>query len=138
MTTPDASPTSTPPTSALATTSKTRSATSVGPTARLLALPQLPAGIPKDPADVDEHLSRIERARQAQLDSLPEVPTTVVAAAHRRIVAQTLEQVRAARDRIRTGTYGLCARCSAPILAHVLESQPWQPSCSGCARSGAR
>lgn len=121
----------------LISTPPTSNPANAGPTARLIALPQFAAGLPADPEAVDDHLGRIESARQAQLDALPKDPSTLVAMAHRRTVLLILEQVAAARVRVRAGTYGLCARCCAPILRHVLESQPWQPSCSGCARSGA-
>lgn len=105
---------------------------SVGATARLFALPQLDAGLPPTLAEVDEHLARIERARQAQLDALPAKPGHVVAAAHRGIVEQILAQVQAARVRVREGTYGLCARCAATIGHRVLEREPWQTACGSC------
>lgn len=107
-------------------------ARAVGPTAQLMALPQLDSGLPSTPAGVDDHLARIERARQAQLDSLPVAPSNVVAEAHRRIVARILEQVRDARARVREGTYGRCVHCSTSIHQGVLQREPWQPACPVC------
>ena len=108
-----------------------------GPTARLVALPQLDAGLPTTLSAVDEHLAGIERARQAQLDLLPCGPGNAVTTAHRRTVELILEHARAARARVRAGTYGLCTRCSAPLHRRLLENQPWQASCADCAPSGA-
>lgn len=104
----------------------------VGPAPRLVALPQLEDGLPPTLADVDDHLARIERARRAQLDALPPTADHVVAAAHRRIVARYLEQVREARARVRAGTYGTCARCASPLPPKVLEREPWQTVCTVC------
>ena len=109
-----------------------RGGRAVGPTAQLVALPQLEAGMPSTLVDVDAHLAHIEHARQAQLKSLPDAPGNVVAEAHRRIVARILEQARDARARVRNGTYGRCTRCSAPIHRGVLEREPWQPACPAC------
>jgi hypothetical protein len=109
--------------------------TPVGPAAHLLALPQLTTGLPATPQAIDDHLARIEHARRAQLDAIPHDPSSLVTVAHRRTVALILDQVQAARARVRAGTHGLCARCDIPILPTVLESQPWQSSCSGCACS---
>ncbi|MDT0188475.1 hypothetical protein Q9S36_50635 [Microbacterium sp. ARD31] len=104
----------------------------VGPAARLVALPQLEDGLPPTLADVDDHLARIERARRAQFDALPQSPDNVVAAAHRRIVARYVEQVREARSRVRAGTYGACARCASPLPPKALEREPWQTVCTAC------
>ncbi|KQV77669.1 hypothetical protein ASC64_02230 [Nocardioides sp. Root122] len=109
-----------------------RTARDDGPAARLVALPQLEDGLPPTLAEVDEHLARLERARQAQLDALPPTPDHVVAAAHRRIVARFVDQVRDARARIRTGTYGTCAHCGTVIPARVLDREPWQDACTSC------
>ena len=105
-----------------------------GPAAHLLALPQLDAGLPPTASAVDEHLARTEQARQAQLDALPVDPCNVVTAAHRRTVARILDEVRAARLRVRDGLYGLCAGCSTAIEPGALEGQPWLSTCAGCSR----
>ena len=103
-----------------------------GPDARLVALPQLEGGLPPTLAGVDDHLARIEHARQAQLDALPPAPDNVVAAAHRRIVARYVDQVRKARARLHAGTYGACARCGSRIPPKVLDREPWQTVCTVC------
>lgn len=105
-----------------------------GPAAHLIALPQLDAGLPPTASAVDEHLARTERARQAQLDALPAGPCSVVTAAHRSTVERILEDVRAARLRVREGLYGLCAGCSTAIEPGALEGQPWLLTCAGCSR----
>ena len=105
-----------------------------GPTARLLALPQLDPGLLPTPSAVDEHLARTEQARLAQLDALPVDPCSVVTAAHRRTVVRILEQVRTARLRVREGSYGLCACCSTAIDPAALVGQPWLVTCAGCSR----
>jgi RNA polymerase-binding transcription factor DksA len=118
-------------------TAESRDPCAVGPTAGLQALPQLDGGLPSTLAGVDDHLARIERARQAQLDALPPKPDNVVASAHRRVVARILEEVLVARARIREGTYGTCAHCASPINTRVLDREPWQTTCGAC-DTGAR
>jgi DnaK suppressor protein len=137
MTTDISAPFTTPPHTETIHSMTTRTAPrgaarAVGPTAQLVALPQLDSGLPSTLSGVDDHLARIERARQAQLNSLPVAPSNVVTQAHRRIVARILEQVRDARARIREGTYGCCTHCSTPIQHGVLQREPWQPACPVC------
>ena len=45
------------------------------------------------------------------------------------ITAQMLNQVRAALDRIKDGTYGTCIDCGRPIEPARLEAVPWTPYC---------
>jgi RNA polymerase-binding transcription factor DksA len=81
---------------------------------------------------VDRYLAELERARQCQLDALPERPCNVVTVAHRRVVEHLLAEVRAARERVRDGTYGRCTRCRAAVETAALEAVPWQPTCAAC------
>ncbi len=105
-----------------------------GPTARLVTLPQPREGHVTTPAGVEDRLSLLEAARQAQLDALPQItPGDVVAAAHRSTVARILEQVRAAQRRLSDGVYGLCAGCGTGIHPERLELRPWLITCTGCA-----
>lgn len=113
-------------------TDATATRSHVGPTARLESLPQLDGGLPPTLADVDDHLARVERARLAQLGALPPVPSSVVAAAHRRLVEHIVAQVRDARARVRAGTYGSCVHCGAAIRHALLEREPWQADCGSC------
>jgi len=106
-----------------------------GPTSRLVALQQLESGLPARPVDLDVYLADLERARASQLDSLPAHPSNVVTAAHRRVVEHLLAEVRAARQRVRNGTYGRCTRCRAAVEAAALERVPWQPTCTTCTPS---
>ena len=105
-----------------------------GPTWQLLALPQLPGGALTPRTHLERFLLELEQARRRQLDQLPTTPRTVVAAAHRRAVEDLLTQVRAARLRLRAGTYGRCTRCNAAIESDQLSVAPWQPTCGACAR----
>lgn len=45
------------------------------------------------------------------------------------VEAKTLEQVRAALQRIEDGTYGKCLDCGRPIEPARLEAVPWTPYC---------
>jgi RNA polymerase-binding transcription factor DksA len=103
-----------------------------GPSARLRALPQPIAGHLAAPEGVDDHLAQLETARQAQLDALSAAPRNVVAAAHRETVVWILDQVRAARRRLREDVYGLCARCGGLIPPVRLTTQPWVITCTVC------
>jgi RNA polymerase-binding transcription factor DksA len=98
-----------------------------------MALPQPGQGQLRTPEGVDEHLSRLEAALQAQLDALPQTPPDVVGAAHRGTVARILQQVRTARRRLAEGGYGVCDRCETRIHAERLELQPWMTTCATCA-----
>jgi RNA polymerase-binding transcription factor DksA len=48
---------------------------------------------------------------------------------------QELRAIDAALDRLRKGTYGTCAKCSAPIEAARLDALPQTPFCHACAHS---
>ena len=100
-----------------------------GPAAHLLALPQLDAGLPPEASALQPTHPPTE-----QVDALPVDPCNVVTAAHRRTVARILDEVRAARLRVRDGLYGLCAGCSTAIEPGALEGQPWLSTCAGCSR----
>jgi DnaK suppressor protein len=45
------------------------------------------------------------------------------------MATQTLEQVRAALQRIEDGTFGKCIDCGRPIEPARLEAVPWTPYC---------
>ena len=45
------------------------------------------------------------------------------------IAARTLQQVRAALQRINDGTYGFCIDCGRPIEPARLDAVPWTPYC---------
>lgn len=131
--TPNAEPNPTVTAAENVTASGSDSRPAVGPAARLLALPQSGAGLPATLARVDEHLSLLEAARQAQLDELPRIPLDVVTAAHRTTVTRILEQVRVARRLLTEGAYGNCVDCGDQIDPERLELRPWLVSCTGCA-----
>src|SRR5690349_3912051 len=44
-----------------------------------------------------------------------------------------LEDIEAAIERLRTGTYGICESCGGPIAAGRLEAKPASRSCIDCA-----
>jgi RNA polymerase-binding protein DksA len=48
-----------------------------------------------------------------------------------------LEQVEAALQRIRTGTYGICQQCGRTIDAQRLQAVPYTADCIDCARGRA-
>lgn len=48
---------------------------------------------------------------------------------------QTLEQIRAALDRLDRGTFGRCEECGRPIGPERLEALPYTPHCIECARA---
>ena len=47
----------------------------------------------------------------------------------RDVAARTLQQVRAALQRINDGSYGFCIECGRPIERMRLEAVPWTPFC---------
>jgi DnaK suppressor protein len=104
-----------------------------GPTFDPTEWPDPGEGRPTVPTEVDEHLTRIEVARQRQLDALPATNLDAVAAAHRGTVERILEEVGAARHRLIAGLYGTCARCAGEIPSERLELRPWATTCAACA-----
>ena len=44
-----------------------------------------------------------------------------------------LAEIEAARDRLKTGTYGVCEQCGQAIVAERLEVRPTARTCVGCA-----
>lgn len=131
---PDAQPTPVPLSAPAPEPTKPELPRATGPTARRVTLPQPREGLATTPTGVDEHLSLLEAARQAQLDALPQIPPgDGVAAAHRGTVTRILEQVRAARRRLSDGVYGICAGCGTAIHPERLELRPWLITCTGCA-----
>jgi DnaK suppressor protein len=50
-----------------------------------------------------------------------------------RTLYQTIEQIDAALDRLREGTYGVCQACHGPIPSERLAAVPWAAFCIDCA-----
>jgi DnaK suppressor protein len=46
--------------------------------------------------------------------------------------ALRVQQIKAALDRIRDGTYGICLLCEEPISEKRLVAVPWAAYCVGC------
>ena len=84
---------------------------------------------------IDAHLSGLEVVRERQLAALPAADLDVVTAAHRATVEQILEEVRAARARLKNGTYGVCVACHTDIARPRLELRPYAARCATCATS---
>ena len=109
-----------------------------GPAAGLLELPD-PSGVSlTSPSEVDAHLSAVQKARQKQLDALPSFNHDPVTAAYRATVEGIRADVRAARDRVAAGLYGICTRCENAISAPRLQARPWVSTCVSCAQRSPR
>jgi DnaK suppressor protein len=78
-----------------------------------------------------EHLRRREEIiRDLEADASPNVDP--IAWATTASTQRTLEQIRAALDRLDAGTYGRCVRCGDAILAARLEVLPYAETCIRC------
>ncbi|HET7690072.1 MAG TPA: TraR/DksA C4-type zinc finger protein [Nocardioidaceae bacterium] len=84
------------------------------------------------PTNVHDYLATVEAARRRQLDALPNHGLDPVTAAHRTAVEQIVDEVRAARQRLALGLYGICAGCEQPIAPERLELRPWATRCTPC------
>jgi DnaK suppressor protein len=77
--------------------------------------------------------SEAREARSAEVeDPIDEVTSAELKAtafAVSTVEARTLEQVRAALQRIEDGSYGECIDCGRPIEPARLEAVPWTPYC---------
>jgi DnaK suppressor protein len=87
--------------------------------------------------DLLESIARLDsaarEARAAEVeDPIDQVTSSELKAgafAVSTVGARTLEQVRAALQRIDDGTYGICLDCGRPIEPARLEAVPWTPYC---------
>lgn len=87
----------------------------------------------------DDMLAQEASDRTTLLERAPRpLPDDLVAAAHRARVARTLQEIDAARVRIRRGTFGTCVECGEPIPIERLESRPWVTRCVPCSRQPLR
>lgn len=86
------------------------------------------------PDDIDARLMRIESDRQQQLTELPASNLDALSASYRGGIEQSLEEVRAARARVRAGRYGVCTGCEEPISPQRLELRPYAAKCAPCAQ----
>ena len=88
-----------------------------------------------DEIDEDESEVRapLDADRNEQANEIEDIDTARgIEAVHR----AEAEQVRAALQRIDTGSYGLCERCGGTIDARRLEAMPTATSCMACAARG--
>lgn len=82
----------------------------------------------------------IEASASANLDDEHDPEGSTVAFERAQVAAlleqQTavLEELEAARERVRRGEYGICVRCRKAIPAARLEAQPATRVCVACAR----
>ena len=83
--------------------------------------------------DLHQMLAEAEAARTRQLESLPYSSKDPVTAAYRDSVERILEDIRAARRRLASGLYGVCAVCGSFIAAERLRLLRWATSCARCA-----
>jgi RNA polymerase-binding transcription factor DksA len=90
----------------------------------------LPPSLP----DLGDYLATLESKRRRQLDQLPDERLDPVAMAHRAAVVRILDEVSAARQRLATGLYGICAGCDEAIDPERLEFRPWATRCTGCSK----
>jgi DnaK suppressor protein len=85
------------------------------------------------PAHIHKTLEEAARARQVQLDQLPDFADDLVLAAHRSSVDRILAEVRSALTRLASGNYGTCLGCMNQIPIDRLELRPWTAFCVRCA-----
>ena len=91
-------------------------------------------------AQLADHLhgqSRVDRAdevlHQDDDDASQRRPEQVVAAALTDREQVELEAVAQARERLRSGDYGVCRTCGVNIPFERLQVQPWATQCVPCA-----
>jgi DnaK suppressor protein len=68
-------------------------------------------------------------SRQRRLDEMPPPHDDPVADARRDNLNRILAEVRAAQERLETGSFGDCRGCGTAIPAERLELRPWTPLC---------
>lgn len=85
------------------------------------------------PTHIHQTLEEAARCRQTMLDQLPDFTDDVMVEARRSSIERTLVEVRAARSRLETGSYGTCVGCQTQIPIERLELRPWAAFCVSCA-----
>lgn len=88
-----------------------------------------------DTASIRKHLEQRLLERQTLLDDLePRALPTIDPVAYQTAAAHriTIQQIRAALDRLDAGAYGRCARCGAQIAPARLEVVPHASACIDC------
>jgi RNA polymerase-binding transcription factor DksA len=75
--------------------------------------------------------------RQRQLDDMPAPHSDPVADVQRQGLERILAEIRAAQERLDSGSFGTCQICGAPIPLERLELRPWTPVCVPCAAGRA-
>jgi RNA polymerase-binding transcription factor DksA len=84
-------------------------------------------------AHIHKTLDEAARARQAQLNRLPDFSDDFVLEAHRSSIERILGEIRSALARLASGTYGTCLSCTTQIPMERLELRPWTGFCVRCA-----
>jgi DnaK suppressor protein len=79
------------------------------------------------PVELDLPIGRLSRMDAMQQQSMAE--------AGRQAARLRLDQVRAARERLRAGRYGECLECEEPIGIARLRARPEAPLCLACQSS---
>jgi DnaK suppressor protein len=87
--------------------------------------------------DLLDSIARSDNAARESRDAEVEDPIDQVTSSELKagafavstVGARTLEQVRAALQRIQDGSYGKCIDCGRPIEPARLEAVPWTPYC---------
>lgn len=87
--------------------------------------------------DLLDSIARLDNAARESRDAEVEDPIDQVTSSELKagafavstVGARTLEQVRAALQRIENGTYGICIDCGRRIEPARLEAVPWTPYC---------
>lgn len=94
---------------------------------------------------LDESFSDIvDAARDSNLDDEHDPEGTTIAASRALVSSlsdagrQQLDEIDAALERLRSGTYGGCEGCGKPIEAGRLEARPTATRCVACARAVSR
>ncbi len=88
--------------------------------------PAIPGGLQPKPADLGEDLNEEELARET-MDS--ETNTALEFELERQ-----LKEVLKAKEKIKTGGYGICEKCGSEISPERLEALPMTPFCQACAK----
>lgn len=84
------------------------------------------------PVEVDAYLAALESARRQQLEALPAFDLDPATMVYRDTIERVLREVRAARDRVASGDYGICTRCRTDVPAPRLQRRPWVAMCTPC------
>jgi len=83
-------------------------------------------------AELKRPLETLQIERVTVEDQAPLLHEQFLSIRQHNLAYQTLKQVQAALERLRSGQYGICEQCDEAVSEKRLKAVPWTPFCRDC------